>query len=109
MFIDYTGEDNHHTIEMNYRLNCSERQQAKDILKNQYVSNYRNILMNETDLELKDNGNANVFKGTQVLDQIRKEALAMHQNYLDDLKIRMERQENENSDIHMHNLSLKPF
>ncbi len=68
--------------------------------------------MYRTDLDLKAKGNANIFKSTQVLDQVRREAIAMqdmHTKDMDDQKLKMEKHEQDNAEIFVHNLSLKPF
>lgn len=72
--IKYKGHLNH-TTEIATRLQGKNREIARSVLKTKYVSCYRKKLMFETNLELKKKGNLGIYKGTQVLDQVRKEAL----------------------------------
>lgn len=101
-----------HTIEIATRLQGTNRVKAKEQLKTQYVSDYRNKLMLETDLKLKNDGNLGNYKGTTVLDQVRKEVLQSqddHPNDIEDLRIKIKRQSEEKQEVILHNLMVSPF
>lgn len=81
-------------------------------IETQYVSDYRNKLMLETDLKLKNDGNLGNYKGTTVLDQVRKEVLQSqddHPNDIEDLRIKIKRQSEEKQEVTLHNLMVSPF
>lgn len=111
--IKHTAAVANHTEQMTSRLKGLKREQLREVLKTNYVSNVRNESMLNTDLNLKQQGNLNNYRGTVVLDQVRKEALADQDDAVDDiedLKQKMDKENETDAEITLHNLVIKrPF
>lgn len=92
-------------------LSGSNREKGRDALRTTYASKLRIEEMFKTDLEMKKFGNLKHYKGSSVLDQVRKEALAMQDEDMDDMMDLKKKIDKESISKHatLHNLMVRPF
>lgn len=71
--ITYKGENYSHTQLISPQLRRKKRMEIKEKLAKSYASDVQRCLMKEMDMDLKDKGNLNNYKGISVLNVARKE------------------------------------
>lgn len=104
--IEYKGGEIKHDFELTAQLRRSEREKVRLELFSTNASELQKDLMLSTDVDLKNKGNLGDYKGLQVLDQVRKETLALQDTSKDDI---LDLFNFMGTDSNLHYLMMNPF